>query len=99
MTTTTRTKNPLRPKALAYLRERVQIRAAVLVSPDEPPARVLAKILPALGDQTGQSVEVTVRLVDGIWDCSDHPGPNSCSHRLAVQMPTGYGHLGGAWRE
>lgn len=94
----TATRSPFRPKALVYLRERVRIRAAVYVSQDEPPSQVLAKILPAAGDRSGVSVEVTVRLVGGVWDCSECPGATSCAHRLAVQIPTGYEHLSGAWR-
>lgn len=96
MTTATRTTNPLRAKALSYLRDsRVAVRAAVYVGENERPSRVLAKILPAV---SSDSALVTVRLTGGTWDCDEHPGPNECSHRLAVQMVTGYGDLGGGWQ-
>ncbi len=95
MTAPTRTANPLRAKALTYLRDgRVAVRAVVYAGDDERPTRVLAKILPAV---SSGSVLVTVRFTGGIWDCDEHPGANECSHRLAVQMVTGYGDLGGRW--
>jgi hypothetical protein len=98
MTAPTRTTtNPLRAKALSYLRGgRVAVRAAVYEDADRPPSRVLAKVLPAV---SSDSVMVAVRFTAGIWDCDEHPGAKECSHRLAVQMVTGYGELGGGWRE
>lgn len=99
MTTATQYRNQLRAAALRYGREgRVRIRAAAGGGDDSPQSRVLAKILGSSGDPTGQSVEVTVRCTGGIWDCTGHPGANTCACRLAVQLATGYGHLGGAWR-
>jgi hypothetical protein len=97
MTAPTRTTNPLRAKALGYLRDsRVTVR---YVGRDEI-ARLMvdALISPASGDRSGISVAVGVRMLDGVWNCSDHPGANDCSHRLAVQMVTGWAHLQGRWQ-
>lgn len=80
-------------EALYYLRDG----RVVVESVGVPPTRVLAKILPAGGDPASQSVEANVRCSDGVWNCTAHPGADSCPDRLAVQMVTGYGRLGGAW--
>jgi hypothetical protein len=93
------TANPLRPKALVYLREeRVFTEVVRRPGPARPAVLVIARILPAPGDRSGASVETGVRLSDGVWHCAAHPGAGSCSHRLAVQMVTGCGGLGGRWR-
>lgn len=99
MTAPTRTTNPLRAKALGYLRDgRVVVRAALLgTGADHGSTHIFAIIYPAAGDRSGISVRCDVRLYDGVWGCDEHPGENSCSHRLAVQMVTGWGHLGGGW--
>ncbi|WP_261569335.1 hypothetical protein [Frankia gtarii] len=96
---TTAPASPLRPKALAYMRSE---RVAILVrEPDRTGfvGRIRATIAPADGDRSGVSVPVEVSYAAGRWTCTDHPGHNSCSHRLAVQMVTGYGELGGAWQK
>lgn len=94
-----RTSNPLRPKALGYLRDgRVRIWYTTCPTSDRPAVLVHAKVDRAPGDPSGQSVPVNVDLIDRVWECDEHPGENSCAHRLAVQMVTGYGHLGGRWQ-
>lgn len=92
-------KATLRATAVQYVREeRVRVRAAEYTGGDSPPSRVLAKVLRPAECRAGQSAEVTVRYTGGIWDCTEHPGAGECACRLAVQLATGYGHLGGAWQ-
>lgn len=95
MTAPTRTSNPLRAKALSYLRDS-RVRVRFVGRDDEARLVVDALVAPAAGAD-GVSVLVGVRMLDGKWNCSEHPGRNSCAHRLAVQMVTGWGQLGGGW--
>ncbi len=100
MSTAPHPTNPHRAKALSYLRDgRVVVRAATWgdVGQHGSP-RIFAIIHPATGDKSGRSVRCDVRYYDGWWNCDDHPGANSCAHRLAVQLVTGYGELGGRWK-
>lgn len=91
------TPSPHRKKALEYGRaERVIIHTAVRGRAGRPD-HVEATIAPNPGDASGQSVTVHVRLLDGRWDCTKHRGHTACAHRLAVQIPTGWGHLAGGW--
>ncbi|CAO5150799.1 hypothetical protein FAIPA1_130139 [Frankia sp. AiPs1] len=100
MITTPRTRTAnLRGKALAYLRDgRLAIDEREPVRAGSTSGRIRATIIPAPGDRSGLSVEVEVRCTAGVWTCTDHPGANSCSHRLAAQLVTGHGHLGGRWQ-
>lgn len=84
---------PLQVEALRYLRDG----RVVVESVTGPPTQVLAKVLPIGSDPASQSVDATVRCADGVWNCTAHPGAGSCTDRLAVQMVTGHGRLGGAW--
>jgi hypothetical protein len=90
-------RNPHRAKALAYRRDRLHLWWVASPGPGQPATGVHAVINPAPGDPYGVSVTVNVWLRDGIWECEEHPGANSCAHRLAVQGVTGHGHLGGRW--
>lgn len=90
--------NPFRAKALAYLRSgRVCVRWSGWEHLNGPVTIVRAIIRPADQGQWGFSVPVQVDLNNGVWTCTDHPGENSCAHRLAVQTVTGWEHLGGRW--
>ncbi len=92
-----RTTSPHRAKALGYYRDhRVQVRTAAGIA-DCRPDTVFAKVFPAPGDPSGYSAENDVTCVDGTWDCTCSPGANAYTHRLAVQMSTGWGHLDGGW--
>lgn len=91
--------NPYRAKALGYLRDgRVTVWWLEGLGGGAVPTGVSAHIEPAQGDPSGSSVWANVWLKDGAWGCDEHPGGNSCAHRLAIQMVTGHGHLGGRSR-
>ncbi|WP_256789791.1 hypothetical protein [Frankia sp. AvcI1] len=99
MSTATRTASPHRAKALDYLRSgRVRVWWLASAGPNHPASRVHAWIQPAASDPTGTSVPVAVVLEDHRWECAEHPGANSCGHRLAVQLVTGHDELGGGWQ-
>lgn len=90
-----RTGNPLRPKALTYYRDfRVLVGKVKWGADPERPAEVRARIAPA-PDAPGLSEPGVVEGKDGAWTCTRHPESAACSCRLAVQMVTGWGHLGG----
>ncbi|MCK9928107.1 hypothetical protein MXD62_13145 [Frankia sp. Mgl5] len=92
--------NPWRTKALDYLRSsRVIVLALSRRNLNLPPDSVIADIAPA-DDAHGLSVRVRVTLDEYRWECGEHPirnGWEGCSHRLAVQMVTGWAELGGRW--
>ncbi len=96
------TSNPLRPKALGYLRDgRVHVHHAAStgrVATRTPGVQYVQAVIYPAAPAAGASVLVRVWHTDDVWECDEHPGENSCAHRLAVQMVTGYGHLGGAWK-
>ncbi len=88
-----------REKALRYNREgRIVVRLAGWGGEADRPGRVEGYIRPAPGDRSGISVRVDVTAQDGVWECTEHPGENTCGHRLALQNATGWGELGGRWR-
>lgn len=95
----TRHVDPLRAKALGYLRDG-RVTVWWLEGPGEGavPTGVSAHIEPAPGDPSGLSVWANVWLKDGVWGCDEHPGANSCGHRLAVQLVTGWAYFGGRSR-
>ena len=88
--------DPLRPKALEYLRDwRVCLWSVTSSGPGLPANTADAMVEPAPGDPNGRSTYVRVRLRERVWHCDAHPAPQACSHRLAVQGITGWEHLGG----
>ncbi len=94
--TATTVSNPLRPKALEYLRDgRVCVWSVASIGPGQPATAADATIAPAPGDPNGRSVYVRVCLRDRVWHCDAHPTPQDCSHKLAVQLITDWYHLGG----
>lgn len=103
----TRLRNPLRPKALGYLRDnRLVIHfAGHAEGPGHPPETVSALISPAPGDPSGYSAWVKVELDGGVWTCDGHRDDEgvvvdveACAHVYAVQLVTGHAHRGGRWR-
>lgn len=91
------TANPYRAKALSYLRSgRVLVWSVGAPLAGDPAIGVRA-VIRAAADMSGQSVPVRVALFETFWNCEEHPGENSCAHRLAVQMVTGHGQLEGRW--
>lgn len=95
MATSTRTSNPLRAKALSYLRDgRVNVR---FVGRDDVARLVVDALVEPAASANGMSLLVGVRMLDGDWNCTERPGHGSCAHRLAVQMVTGWSQAGGRW--
>ncbi|KPM55800.1 hypothetical protein ACG83_11045 [Frankia sp. R43] len=89
------TSNPLRPKALSYYRDiRILMGKIQWGTDPERPAVVRARIS-AAPNAPGVSESGVVELKDGVWTCTRHPNENACPCRLAVQMVTGWEHLGG----
>lgn len=90
--------NPLRPKALGYLRDfRVLVGQIQWGEDRQRPVVVRARIAPA-PEAPGLSEPGVVELSEKThwaWACTRHPESVACSCRLAVQMVTGWEHLGG----